>query len=187
VTRFRRGDAGFTLTELLLSVGILGIIAPVIGGATVVGWQTTDATIAHLKDTGNRQLVQAWFIRDSQSAATVDASAATTTCLSAGDTLVIRMSWADTVSGTTVNRVAAYVRTGSAPAYQVVRRSCDNTGGTMANRGNTTIARLVTTAPTSTCNDSGGATVACASARSMTLTVTDASGSFTSTGRRRSL
>jgi prepilin-type N-terminal cleavage/methylation domain-containing protein len=188
VTRNRRGDAGFTLTEMLLSVGILGIIAPVIAGATVVGWQATDATIAHLKDTGNRQLVQAWFVRDSQSAKTVDTSSVPATCLSAGDTLVIGMRWADTVSSTTtINRAVAYVRTGTAPSYQLLRRACDDSSGSMDSQGSTTIARLVTAAPTATCNDSGGATVACASARQVTLTVTDASGSFTSVGRRRSL
>jgi prepilin-type N-terminal cleavage/methylation domain-containing protein len=187
VTPTRRNDAGFTLTELLLSVAILGIIAPVMAGATVVGWQSTDATIAHLKDTGNRQLVQAWFVRDSQSAKTVDTSSAPATCLSAGDTLVIGMRWADTVSGTTVNRATAYVRTGTAPSYQLLRRACDDSSGSMGIRGSTTIARLVSVAPTTACRDSGGATVACASARSMSLTVTDAGGSFTSTGRRRSL
>ena len=183
-----RSDRGFTLTELLLSVAILGVIAPVIGGAIVAVWRTTDSTVEHLEDTGNRQRVQAWFVRDGNSAATVDKDAASSSCLGAGETLVLRMTWSETVGGSSVTRVATYATTGTAPDLTLVRRACGNSSRSLTTQSTVSVGFGLTAAPTATCYASDGSTSAtCASTQRMALTVTDASGSFTNTARRRSV
>jgi prepilin-type N-terminal cleavage/methylation domain-containing protein len=184
--RARRGDAGFTLTELLLSVGILGIIAPVIAGATVVGWQTTDATIAHLKDTGNRQLVQAWFVRDSQSAATVDVSSAPRPASRRAT------RWSSDVAGPTrcrARRSTAPRRTSHGqrpPSYQVVRAHATTARHRWPAAGSTTIARW-SPRPHRRLQRLRRRHGRLRVGAEHDADVTDASGSFTSTGRRRSL
>ena len=182
----RYGDRGFTVGELLIGVSILGVIAPVIAGATITLWRTTDSTVDHLEDTGNRQRVQAWFVRDGNSAATVDKDATSPVCLGVGETLVLRMTWAETVGGSSVTRVAAYATTGAAPDLTLVRRACDTSSGALATRSTSKVGLGLTTPPAATCYASDGSTSAtCATARRVTLTVTDASGSFTNTARRR--
>ncbi len=185
----RRDDHGLSMVELLVAVAIVGAIVPALAGALLIGWRTTESTVDHLADTGNRQRLQAFFVRDMQSAKTVDTDASSSTCTSAGDTLVVRMRWSDTVGGATVNRVAAYVRAGSAADAQLVRRSCDDSSGTMTSTGSVTVAHRMTAAPSLLCFDSTGALTSpgCSPVADAELTVTDASGTFTGTGRRRSM
>jgi hypothetical protein len=172
------------MVELLVASAVTGVIMPALAGAMVIGWRTTDSTVDHLADTGNRQRVQAFFVRDMQSARTVDTSSADTTCTSAGDTLIVRLRWSETVSGATVNRVATYVRAGTSPDVQLVRRTCDGSSAASS----VTVAHRTTAVPTVTCYDGTGAVTSptCASVARAVLTVTDASGVFTANGRRRS-
>ena len=185
----RRDDHGLSMVDLLVAVAIVGAITPALAGALLIGWRTTESTVDHLADTGNRQRLQAFFVRDMQSAKTVDTDGSSATCTSAGDTLVVRMRWSDTVGGATVNRVAAYVRSGSADDLQLVRRSCDDSSGTMTSTGSVTVAHRMTAAPSLLCFDSTGALTSpgCSPVADAELTVTDASGTFTGTGRRRSM
>lgn len=179
-----RDDAGVTLVELLTSVAILGLITPVLMGSLVLGWRTTDATVDRLADSRNRTIVPSLFVRDVQNATTV--ATASGTCEQAGDTLVVRLRWTTTpVSGSAVNRVAAWVTTTSGGVTRLERRSCDDSGGSMAAVSSVTTAHGVVGTPTVTCRASGGAVTACSSAVRVELSVTDASGTFTTSGRRR--
>jgi len=184
----RRSDGGFTLVELLMATAISGAMLPVIAGALVTGWKTTDATVAHLADTGNRQRLPALVVRDIQSAATIDTAGYDTTCLPAG-TLVARMRWADTVSGATVNRVATYANVPTVGDAQLVRYNCDNGGGAMTLRSSVVVLHRTTAATTLTCFSAAGAVTSpgCGTPARAVLTATDASGSFSSGARRRSL
>ena len=56
-------EAGMTLVELLVVVAISGLIMPVLAGAFVVGWRTTDATVTSLSDSRNRQIGPSLFTR----------------------------------------------------------------------------------------------------------------------------
>lgn len=181
----RRGaDAGVTLVELLVSVAILGLIAPVLTGSLVLGWRTTDATVDRLSDSRNRALVPSLFVRDVQNATTVAIGSGT--CQQAGDTLVVRLRWTTTpASGAAVDRVAAWVTTTTGGVTRLERRSCDDSSGSMSAVSSVTTAHGVVGAPAVTCRMSGGGVTACGSAARVELSVTDASGTFTTAGRRR--
>ena len=180
--RVTRSEAGVTLVELLVVVAISGLVIPVLTGALVLGWRTTDATIASLGDSRNRQLAPSLFTRDAQNALTIDTTAADTTCVSAGDTLLVRMRWTETaVSGAAVNRVAAWVL--STGVERLVERRYCGTGTTLTS--SVTASHGVIGTPTVTCRSAAGATVACSSAVTVSLDITDASGTFQAIGRRR--
>ncbi len=178
----RRREAGVTLVELLVVIAISGLVIPVLTGALVLGWKTTDATVASLGDSRNRHIAPSLFTRDAQNAVTVDTTAADTTCLSAGDTLLVRLRWTETpVSGTSVDRVAAWVlRTG---VERLVERRYCGTATTLTS--SVTAAHGVVGTPTVTCRSAAGATVVCSAAVTVSLDITDACGSFRAIGRRR--
>jgi prepilin-type N-terminal cleavage/methylation domain-containing protein len=184
VTR-RGADSGVTLVELLVSVAILGLITPVLMGSLVLGWRTTDATVDRLSDSRNRALVPSLFVRDVQNATTV-VTGAGAACEQAGDTLVVRLRWTTTpASGAAVDRVAAWVTTTAGGVTRLERRSCDDSSGSMSAVSSVTTAHGVVGAPAVTCRASGGAVTACGSAVRVELSVTDASGTFTTSARRR--
>ena len=180
-----RSDAGLTLVELLAAVAITGVIIPALTGALIIGWRTTDDTIARLSDNRNRALTPSLWTRDAQSATTVDRNGAVSTCLlPAGDTLLARFAWTETpLTGPAVTRVAAWVWTGSTTKL-VERRYCA-TGGAITS--SVTTAHDVAAAPVATCRTAGGADVpGCGTTTVVVdLSVTDPSGTFLATGRRR--
>lgn len=182
--RARRSDAGLTLVELLVAVAITGVVIPALTGGLIIGWRTTDDTIARLSDNRNRALTVSLWTRDAQSAKTVDRNGAVTTCLSAGDTLLARFTWAETpISGSPVTQVAAWVWTGSTTRL-LVRRFCN---GAVLDSSVTT-AHDVSAAPVATCRDAAGAALGACGATTavIDLLTTDPGGNFLATGRRRS-
>ena len=180
--RYARSEAGVTLVELLVVIAISGLVIPILTGALVLGWKTTDATIASLGDSKNRQLAPSLFTRDAQNALTVDTTAADTTCVSAGDTLLVRMRWTETaVSGVAVNRAAAWVL--STGVERLVERRYCSAGTTLTS--SVTASHGVVGTPTVACRSAVGASVACSSAVTVSLDITDASGTFQAIGRRR--
>ena len=177
-------DAGLTLVELLAAVAVTGVVIPALTGALIIGWRTTDDTIARLSDNRNRAITPSLWTRDAQSATTVDKSAATLTCLSAGDTLLARFGWTETpLTGPAVTRVAAWVWTGSTTKL-VERRYCA-TGGAITSSAAT--AHDIAAVPVATCRTAGGAVVASCGTTTVVvnLSVTDPSGTYLVTGRRR--
>lgn len=182
-----RGDGGVTLVELLVTAAIAGLVMPVLTGALLIGWKTTDETVASLSDSRNRLLLPSTFTRDVQSAVSVDTSAADSTCTQAGDTVVVRLRWTETpASGPSVAQVAAYVTRAGSGETLLERRYCDDTTGSMALRSSVSLVHGVSGTPSATCRDAAGATVGCSSARSVSVSVTDASGTLTASARRRS-
>jgi prepilin-type N-terminal cleavage/methylation domain-containing protein len=178
----RRSDAGLTLVELLVVVAVSGLVIPVLTGALVLGWRTTDATVASLGDSRNRQIAPSLFTRDAQNAMTVDTTTSDTTCVSAGDTLLVRLRWTETAaSGTAVDRVAAWVL--STGAERLLERRYCGTATTVTN--SVTATHGVVGTPTVTCRSAAGTAVACSAAITVSLDITDASGTFQAIGRRR--
>jgi type II secretory pathway component PulJ len=174
-----RADAGVTLVELLAAASITALIAPVLAGAVVVGWRTTDQTVTSLSENRNRQLVVSLFTRDVQGAATVAVSGAA--CTSPGDSLLVRLGWSETpANGPAADREVSWVKSSGG---RVERRSCD-AGGPVSS--SVSPAHDVVGTPSVVCKDSSGAVAACSAAAVVELQVTDARGSFTATGRRRS-
>jgi hypothetical protein len=96
--------------------------------------------------------------------------------------LLVRLRWTETAAaGTSVDRVAAWVLT-SGVERLLERRYC-GTATTLTS--SVTAAHGVVGTPTVTCRSAAGATVACGAAVTVSLDITDASGSFQATGRRR--
>jgi len=179
-----RSDAGLTLVELLAAVAITAVIIPALTGALIIGWRTTDSTIARLSDNRNRALTPSLWTRDAQSATTVDKNGAVSTCLSAGDTLLARFAWTETpLTGPAVDRVAAWVWTGS--TTQLVERRYCATGAAITSSVAT--AHDVSAAPVATCRTAGGGVVASCGTTTVVvdLSVIDPSGTYLVTGRRR--
>lgn len=178
----RRRDAGVTLVELLVVVAITGIVMPPLVGALTVGWRTTDETVGRLADNRNRALTPSMFTRDVQAARAVDTSTADPTCTSAGDSLLVRFRWTETDSaGTARDRAASWVLVGGAdPTVQ--RRYCEDASTLTSS---VAVAHGVTGTPTVACRSATGSTVPCASAVRVEVSVTDAGGTYTATGRRR--
>lgn len=182
-----RADGGFTLVELLVTAAIAGLVMPVLTGALLIGWRTTDETVASLSDSRNRLLLPSTFTRDVQSAGSVDTSTADSTCTQAGDTVVVRLRWTEIpASGPPVAQVAAYVTRAGSGETLLERRYCDDSTGTMALRSSVSLVHGVAGTPSVTCRDAAGATVGCAAARSVSVSVTDGSGALTASARRRS-
>jgi prepilin-type N-terminal cleavage/methylation domain-containing protein len=178
----RRTDSGLTLVELLVVVAISGLIIPVLTGALVLGWRTTDATAASISDSRNRQLAPSLFTRDAQNAQTIDTTAGDTTCVSAGDTLLVRLRWTETdASGVSVNRAVAWVLP-TGPEALLERRYC---AAATTLTSSVTATHGVVGTPSVTCRSATGTTVACGVAVTVALAITDASGTFTAIGRRR--
>jgi prepilin-type N-terminal cleavage/methylation domain-containing protein len=178
-----RRDDGFTLVELLVAVAITAMIIPVLTGALVVGWRTTDATIARIADTRDRQLVPSLFTRDVMSSQTFATTG--TACTQAGDTLIVRLTMAQPADATTppVARTVAWVLTSG---LTLDRRWCP-TGTSVVS--SVSAAHGIVGTPTATCRVvAGGTSQACSTASTdvVDLSVVDAGGTFTATGQRRS-
>lgn len=181
-----RDDLGVTLVELLVVTAIVGLVVPVLTGALLLGWRTTDSTVDNLADSRNRQLVPSLFTRDVQTASAVDTDPTVSTCTQAGDTLVVRMSWTETpATGTAVNHAAAWVTTTTAGVTRLERRWCNDGSGTMTLVSSVAPAHGIVGTPTVTCRASSGAPAPCPTAVRVQLAATDASGPLTATGRRR--
>ena len=180
----RSYDGGATLVELLVAVALTGLIAPALTTALVIGWQTTGDTVDRLSDSRNRKILPSLFTRDVQNARTVDTTSSDSTCVQPTDTLLVRMRWTETPStGSAVTYVAAWVKT-SGTANRIERRFCDSTSGS-APVSNATGAHGVLGVPSVTCRAADGSVGGCSTAVTVTLSVTDASGAFSATGRRR--
>lgn len=162
MTRPGPRDGGTTLVELLLVLAVLGIVVSAMTAATVVGLRTTDATSERLTESRGAQLVAAWLPGDVQSARTVTSGAA---ACGAGGAPVLGLAWSDPrTSGADVAVTVAYAVTSAG----LERRYCEG-GAVVATQP--LVTRLDPgTAPVVTCEPS------CAAARTVAVTVTEASG-----------
>jgi prepilin-type N-terminal cleavage/methylation domain-containing protein len=119
----RRGDHGFTLVEMLITVSILGMITLAIGSALVSFTKNTDATIERLGESHDAQITAAYFGQDVSSmglrsatapyafvqSVNADPLSKELACGSTG-TPVVRLGWDDPTSATDSEQVrVAYV------------------------------------------------------------------------------
>jgi prepilin-type N-terminal cleavage/methylation domain-containing protein len=128
-----RGEAGFTLVEMMMAIAIMAVIIVPLTGALVVSLRTTDDTSNRLAASNDAQLFSLWLPGDlqstgNQSSDVVAAPTANTEC--SGVTNLLRLKWRETLSSTTNTYVVAYaiqqVGTGS---WRLQRYLCVN-GGT---------------------------------------------------------
>lgn len=176
-------DRGLTLVELLVASALAALIAPVLTGALVVGWRTSDNTIDLLSDTRNRQLVPSLFTRDVQSATSVSKTVNASSCKLPTDTLLVQLTVVQPTGASDVSQSIGWVLT---PTQLVERRTCASGSSTVLS--SVSAAHDVTSA-TAFCRTANGAgqTATCpASSPIVDLIVVDRTGTFTATGARRS-
>jgi prepilin-type N-terminal cleavage/methylation domain-containing protein len=162
--RRARGERGFTLVELMLSIVISGIILAPITAGVIVGLRTTAETSNRLSGSNDAQLLAAWLTPDIQSTGNqagdvVAAPTANTECSGVSNRL--RLKWRET-NGTTTTYVAAYaVVAGVDGRWYLKRYYCVNGGAATVHIVNRNLA-------------SSTAATATTSSQKVTMTVTEA-------------
>jgi prepilin-type N-terminal cleavage/methylation domain-containing protein len=143
-----RGDAGFTLVELLLAIVVLGIIAVPLGDALISFFRNTTATSDRLAESHDAQISSAYFAQDVQSIGVRDWSnpagpykigtsvetinaapkGGTFPCgLSTDANAVVRMAWDDPTGASTRRTViVSYVVRQVGTEKQLHRMRCDD-------------------------------------------------------------
>lgn len=125
-----RGDAGFTLVELLVVIAVLGIIGYPLTESLILGLRTTDATAASSSRSVAIQGLSSYFTGDAQSAemvSTTDSSCATRkTPPPQAVQVFLHLEWTDK----TETRMVEYsLDPVSGPEQDLIRWSCTGTGG----------------------------------------------------------
>lgn len=133
-------DRGMTLVELLVAIGMIGLLATVLSSAIVVTLRQEDNTSGRLNVARQEQQVSLWVPADLSSADTVDTSPWITPCgatvcdgidLSGGSN-VMMLSWStDNGDGTTTDTNVSYHfgPTDDPELFELTRVECTSTGG----------------------------------------------------------
>ncbi|MCC6436854.1 MAG: carboxypeptidase regulatory-like domain-containing protein [Acidimicrobiales bacterium] len=125
-----RGDAGFTLPELVISTVIMGVIFAAVGAALLVGLRSQERPEQTLMPSNDANLLSRYFSADVQSAAASDiAPSAPSGCdyaTPAGTRNVLALSWLDNAPETPVRHAVAYHL--DAEARTITRVACVDNG-----------------------------------------------------------
>ena len=115
----RLNDAGFTLVELTISILIISVVVPAIGGALIFGLKTFGTTSQRLGESHDLQLAASYFASDVQSAKAVSLTA-DPSCPVSGS-VVVTFTWTDATLG---SEVVTYETQTVAGGRQLVRHLC---------------------------------------------------------------
>ena len=171
----RGGDAGFTLVELVISIGILGLVFSVLALVMATALQTNQETEERLDETRDEQLVGAYFATDV--AGGVDVAAGGAAQCGPG-TALVEVRGASFTPGSPPAQTdtrASYVFTTAVvdgvTTGTLTRRFCEGASAPFATpTSTTTVARtLAAVPPAVTCSTAG--VVAPCSAATTTLSV----------------
>ena len=169
----RRGDAGFTLVELVVAIVILGILIAPLAGSVILGFRANGATVDRLAESHDAQIAAAMFARDVQGATQVAAggAAGSPACAStqpeAVDVVDLHQTSGDWLSYSYARVSNSPVSSGYGPTGDetvIVRTVCDASGTVQSTL---TVVHLADSAPGHTpfaaCNG-GTSSSSCASA-----------------------
>ena len=184
-----RGEEGFTLVELLISVAILGVVLAAISGVTFTAVRTTADAEVRLDESNDLMLAASYFGDDVQGAQSV--SIGTTPRCGADDSVVVELVGEDfadddtfATSTTVVSYVVRTVTDHAGTGMQLRRLACTDASPSPAfPLTPVPVARwLSSTPPTVDCGSSP-----CDAFTEVNLTVQERSGglTYTLTGRRR--
>lgn len=129
-----RGEEGFTLTELLVTIVIVGVIGSTLTGAVILGFRTTDATGARVARSSAIQALTSYFTEDAQRAQTVTVLASPAVaepagCATGDEGRFLRLDWAD---GSDARTVVYALDPPTGTAHQLTRWVCVGAGGPVA-------------------------------------------------------
>lgn len=127
--RRARGEEGFTLLELLITLVLIPLVIGGVAFALITGLKATDShdpagTASRLAQSHDVQITSAYFVRDVQSAQYVSTQTSPALCGSASQLVGLRWIKSETSPPVTVN--VSYTVSTSAP-YVLVRRYCEGT------------------------------------------------------------
>jgi prepilin-type N-terminal cleavage/methylation domain-containing protein len=188
--RHAPADQGMTLVEILIAMLIMATIMGPIAAVTTIGYRSWTSATTTLAVSHDRQLLQTYFTRDVASATRAILNKTSSSCYTAGPSLVA-LKWNGGPSSTVLNSwansyEADYSQTtiGGKPALIRTLCSFDKDGNSTGPNSVTTVAHsLSLTAPqpaSAACNPAAdGVTGKCplvtrTTPVSVTLTVTDA-------------
>ena len=136
----RRRDAGLTLTELVVTVMLLGLVVSSLTAAVIVMVREQDNTGGRLNVARSEASIATWLPGDLASSETVDVSAGASPCGTScpatavtGGSNAIMLSWTSLEAGRTdavvsqINVSYRYVQQGD--SYDLVRVQCQRVGG----------------------------------------------------------
>lgn len=116
-------DGGFTLVELVIAMGALGIILPAIAATFIVGLKTTDETNKRFLDSHDVESAAAFVNSDVQNASSISVSD-TADCVALAFPAAapgLYLSWSDTSNeGSSISHQVNYYVSGKS----LVRSSC---------------------------------------------------------------
>lgn len=143
----KRQDDGFTITELMIAMLIMGIITVPLVSAFVLGLTTTGRGIQDATNSSDAQLLGSFFEPDISNAETVSVSG---TC-GTGDASVLQANWLDGANSMTVSywTYPDVTDTGLA-VLRLERHECTNG----VESGHQVLARSLTAAPVLACDSS---------------------------------
>ena len=191
--RRSRGDEGFTLIEMVMTVAILGIVSAALLGVMLQYLKTTSDTSARLNESTDQQFVSTYWQNDVSSlgrhtfsgsvpltpAQSVFVNAAgPSNCGIAVGTVVVAFAWnefnvnaadPDNAWGTTPQEVA-YVTVPAGSRLLLERVRCRNGAASQPQ----TVARNLTAKPTIACDTTCGSPTSAPNRVSMTFIVKDA-------------
>lgn len=187
----RRGDAGFSLVELLVAVSLLGILLASVAGVSLVAMRTAASAETRLDDSNDLVRAATYFGDDVQGAQTV--SVGTTPRCGTDPSVVVEFlgqDFTDDSTFTTVTTVVSYVRrTVALPGgirRELHRLTCSTPAGTpayplAATNDVPVVLDMSVAVPVVGCGTAG-----CGAFTEVNLTVQQSSGlRYVLTGRRR--
>jgi prepilin-type N-terminal cleavage/methylation domain-containing protein len=170
--RTLRGDDGFTLVELVVAIGILGIIIAPLSMAFITSLRVIGRADQRLNDSRSALITSAYFANDIASSNVITLN---DTAACGSGTAVVSFVWssASSPAGSPVNNKVSYVIDASdSTNHKLVRRYC--AGGGTAKTSTAAISLADSNPVTVTCYSSGNvADATCGSAtRSVKMVVT---------------
>lgn len=128
-SRFR-GEAGFTLVELIIAIILLGIIIVPLSAAFVFGVRAITDSEQRINEQRSPLFTSTFFAKDAQSAATVSDRATSATPACGTGTNVISFSWSETPinGGAPLNYSVSYALVGSGTTKTLTRSACSASG-----------------------------------------------------------
>lgn len=158
--RRKRGQEGFTLVELLVTVTILPLVVGAISVAVLAIFNNTSSTANSLTSSGDAQISSTRFVQDVQSAdwVTTDNNLSFI-CAGQSGTLILSLS-PDSGASSSITNIISYVKVAnsSGNTYTIFREACTGGGGSSSSGRTIVVSHNAVSTTAATISPVGGAT-----------------------------